>query len=286
MAADPNAPPVAPPAAYRTEIIAGAGGASWRETWQSRELLRVMVWRDFTLRYKQTFVGAGWAILQPLGLTAVFAIFLGRIVPNPVGGLPYALFVLPGMVLWQFFLKSVSLAGVSLSTNYDVVTKVFFPRLYLPLAMIVGGLIDLGFALVATGIVMVAYQDGPGAEIVYAPLFVILAIVAAFGFGVWFAAFDARFRDLRLALPFLMQLWFFVTPVVYSAEVTIPHQYRWAYHLNPMAGAVEGFRWTMLADVPAPDPGGLVLSALVAVVVMLTGVRYFRRAEGAIVDIL
>jgi lipopolysaccharide transport system permease protein len=109
--------------------------------------------------------------------------------------------------------------------------------------------------------------------------------VAAFGFGVWFAAFDARFRDLRLALPFVMQLWFFVTPVVY-AVTTIPHAQRWVYHLNPMAGAVEGFRWAMLADVPAPDPGGLVLSALVAVVVMLTGVRYFRRAEGAIVDIL
>lgn len=291
MPADPNVPvlaaPAQPPGAARhTEIIAGEGGASWRETWQSRELLRVMVWRDFTLRYKQTFVGAGWAILQPLGLTAVFAIFLGRIVSNPADGVPYALFVLPAMVLWQFFLKSVSLAGVSLSTNYDVVTKVFFPRLYLPLAMIVGGLIDLGFALIATCVVMIFYQDGPGAEIVYAPLFVVVAIVAAFGFGVWFAAFDARFRDLRLALPFLMQLWFFVTPVVYSTAVTIPERYRWAYYLNPMAGAVEGFRWAMLADVPAPDRGGLVLSALVAVVVMLTGVRYFRRAEGAIVDIL
>ena len=285
MAADVNASDVAAPATRRTEIVAGAGGASWRETWQSRELLRVMVWRDFTLRYKQTFVGAGWAILQPLGLTAVFAIFLGRIISNPVEGLPYALFVLPAMVLWQFFLKSVSLAGVSLSTNYDTVTKVFFPRLYLPLAMIVGALVDLGFALLATTIVMVIYQDGPGAEIVYAPLFVLLAVVAAFGFGVWFAAFDARFRDLRLALPFVMQLWFFVTPVVY-AVTTIPHAQRWVYHLNPMAGAVEGFRWAMLADVPAPDPGGLVLSALVAVVVMLTGVRYFRRAEGAIVDIL
>lgn len=285
MAADLNVPSAAAPVARRTEIVAGAGGASWRETWQSRELLRVMVWRDFTLRYKQTLVGAGWAILQPLGLTVVFAVFLGRVIANPVPGLPYALFVLPAMVLWQFFLKSVSLAGVSLSTNYDTVTKVFFPRLYLPMAMIVGALVDLGFALLATAIVMVSYQDGPGAEIVYAPLFVLLAVVAAFGFGVWFAAFDARFRDLRLALPFVMQLWFFVTPVVYSVE-TIPHRYRWAYHLNPMAGAVEGFRWSMLAEVPAPHAGGLLLSALVAVVVMFTGVRYFRRAEGAIVDIL
>ncbi len=161
----------------------------------------------------------------------------------------------------------------------------FFPRIYLPLAMIVGGLVDLGFALGATAIVMLFYQRGPGAAIVLAPLFVLLAVVAALGFGVWFAAFDARFRDLRLALPFVLQLWFFITPVVYSSA-TIPFRFRWAYHLNPMAGAVEGFRWAMLADVPRPATGGLALSALSGVVVMVSGVYYFRRAEGAIVDIL
>jgi len=269
----------------RTVIGAGAGGASWAETWRSRELLRVMVWRDFTLRYKQTFVGAGWAVLQPLGLTAVFAIFLGRLVPLPVTGLHYAAFMLPAMVLWQFFSKSLQVGGVSLSTNYDTVTKVFFPRIYLPLAMIAGGLIDFGFALIATAFVLIFYQSGPGPALVLAPVFVLMAVVAAIGFTVWFAAFDARFRDLRLALPFVIQLWFFVTPVVYSVT-TIPYKYRWAYHLNPMAGAVEGFRWTVLADVPQPAIGGLVLSGVVGLVVMLTGVHYFRRAEGAIVDIL
>ena len=273
------------PAARRTVIEANGGGASWGETWRSRELLRVMVWRDFTLRYKQTVVGAGWAVLQPLGLTAVFALFLGRLVPLPVQGLPYAVFMLPAMVLWQFFSKSLSLAGVSLSTNYETVTKVFFPRIYLPLAMIVGGLVDLAFALGATAIVMLVYTTGPGAAIVFAPLFLLVAVVAAFGFGVWFAAFDARFRDLRLALPFVLQLWFFITPVVYSSA-TIPFRFRWAYHLNPMAGAVEGFRWALLADVPRPATGGLALSALSGVVVMVSGVYYFRRAEGAIVDIL
>ena len=132
---------------------------------------------------------------------------------------------------------------------------------------------------------MVIYQDGPGLEIVYAPLFVLLAVVAAFGFGCGSRRSTLAFAIFASSLPFVMQLWFFVTPVVY-AVTTIPHAQRWVYHLNPMAGAVEGFRWAMLADVPAPDPGGLALSALVAVVVMLTGVRYFRRAEGAIVDIL
>ena len=266
-------------------IVAGVGGASWGETWRSRELLRVMVWRDFTLRYKQTFVGAGWAVLQPLGLSFVFAVFLGRLVPLPVQGLHYAVFLLPAMVLWQFFTKSLQVGGVSLSTNYDTVTKVFFPRIYLPLAMIAGALVDFGFALVATALVMAFYRSGPGAAVVFAPLFVAMAIVAAIGFTVWFAAFDARFRDLRLALPFVMQLWFFVTPVVYSVS-TIPYRWRWAYHLNPMAGAVEGFRWSVLADVPQPAVGGLVISGAVALVVMITGVHYFRRAEGAIVDIL
>ena len=213
-----------------------------------------MVWRDFTLRYKQTFVGAGWAVLQPLGLTAVFAIFFRRVITLPVQGLPYAVFMLPAMVLWQFFSKSFSLAGVSLSTNYDTVTKVFFPRIYLPLAMIIGGLVDLAFALGATALVMLVYQRGPSGAIVLAPLFVLMAVLAAFGFGVWFAAFDARFRDLRLALPFVLQLWFFITPIVYSS-VFIPYRFRWAYHLNPMAGAVEGFRWALLADVASPCDG-------------------------------
>ncbi|HMK12051.1 MAG TPA: ABC transporter permease [Acidimicrobiales bacterium] len=280
MPAELSAPPGRP-----TVIEAGVGGASWGETWRSRELLRVMVWRDFTLRYKQTFVGAGWAVLQPLGLTAVFAIFFRRVVTLPVQGLPYAVFMLPAMVLWQFFSKAMSTAGVSLSTNYETVTKVFFPRIYLPFAMIIGGLIDLGFALVATAVVMLFYGDGPGPELLLAPLFVLLAIVCALGFSVWFAAFDARFRDLRLALPFILQLWFFVTPVVYSSA-TFPYRFRWLYHLNPMAGAVEGFRWSLLAEVPTPAPGGLVLSAVVAVVVTVTGVHYFRRAEGTIVDIL
>jgi lipopolysaccharide transport system permease protein len=287
MAADVNDPlvPAAPQVSRRTVIVANAGGASWSETWRSRELLRVMVWRDFTLRYKQTFVGAGWAVLQPLGLTAVFAIFFRRVITLPVQGLPYAVFMLPAMVLWQFFSKSFSLAGVSLSTNYDTVTKVFFPRIYLPLAMIIGGLVDLAFALGATALVMLVYERGPSGAIILAPVFVLIAILAAFGFGVWFAAFDARFRDLRLALPFVLQLWFFITPVVYSS-VFIPYRYRWAYHLNPMAGAVEGFRWALLADAPRPATGGLLLSALVAVIVTVSGIYYFRRAEGAIVDIL
>ena len=217
------------PAARRTVIEANGGGATWSETWRSRELLRVMVWRDFTLRYKQTFVGAGWAVLQPLGLTAVFAIFFRRVITLPVQGLPYAVFMLPAMVLWQFFSKSFSLAGVSLSTNYDTVTKVFFPRIYLPLAMILGGLVDLAFALAAAAVVMLLYQRGPGTAVIFAPLFVLIAVLAALGFGVWFAAFDARFRDLRLALPFVLQLWFFITPIVYSSAF-IPYRFRWAYH--------------------------------------------------------
>jgi lipopolysaccharide transport system permease protein len=253
--------------------------------WQSRELLRVMVWRDFTLRYKQTVVGASWAVLQPLGLTAVFAIFLGRLVPNPIPGLPYAVFVLPAMVLWQFFSKAVSMSGTSLSVNYDTITKVFFPRLYLPVSTTLGVLVDLAFGLLASIVVMIIYGEGPDAAVVFAPLFILLAIVSALGVGIWFAAFDARFRDLRLALPFVMQLWFFATPVVYSAS-TIPERYSWVYDLNPMAGAVEGFRWSMLADVPRPSLISLVSPALVAVVVMVTGIRHFRRGEGAIVDIL
>jgi lipopolysaccharide transport system permease protein len=278
MALDPHSPRL-------TRIVAGSGGASLAETWQSRELLAAMVRRDFTLRYKQTFVGAGWAVLQPLGLTLVLALFFGRFVPNPVAGLPYAVFMLPAMVVWQFFSKALSMAGVSLSQNYDVVTKVFFPRLFLPFASIIGAFVDLLCALAAAAAVMLVYQRGPSWAVVLAPLFIAVAIAAAVGFSVYFSAFDARFRDFRHALPFVLQLWFFATPVVYSST-NIPERYRPLYYLNPMAGAVEGFRWSLLADVPAPPLSGLVTSAVVAFLVMLFGVRYFRKAEGGIVDIL
>ncbi len=269
----------------RTTIVAGVGGASWTETWQKRELLGAMVRRDFALRYKQTFIGAGWAVLQPLGLTLVLAVFFGRFVPNPVEGLPYAVFMLPAMVVWQFFSKALSMAGVSLSQNYEVVTKVFFPRLFLPFASIIAALVDLVCALAAAIVVMAAYRRGPGWAVVVAPVFIVVAIMAEVGVGAFFAAFDTRYRDFRHALPFVLQLWFFATPVVYSSA-TIPERYRWIYFLNPMAGAVEGFRWALLADVPTPSPRGLVLSGLVALVLMVLGLRYFRRAEGAIVDIL
>jgi lipopolysaccharide transport system permease protein len=278
MALDPHPP-------RRTTIVAGTGGATLAETWESRGLLSAMVRRDFTLRYKQTFVGAGWAVLQPLGLTLVLALFFGRFVPNPVAGLPYAVFMLPAMVIWQFFSKGLSMAGVSLSQNYDVVTKVFFPRLFLPFSALIAAFIDLLCALAAAAAVMLLYRRGPGWPVVLAPLFIGVAVAAAIGFSVFFSAFDARFRDFRHALPFVLQLWFFATPVVYSST-TIPQRYRGLYFLNPMAGAVEGFRWSLLADVPTPPIGGLLISAAVAVVVMLLGVRYFRRAEGSIVDIL
>jgi lipopolysaccharide transport system permease protein len=273
------------PPGYRTIIVAGAGGATWGETWRARELLVAMVRRDFTLRYKQTFVGAAWAVLQPLGLTLVLAVFFGRFVPNPVAGLPYAVFVLPAMVVWQFFAKGLSVGGVSLSQNYDVVTKVFFPRIFLPVASIIASMADFLCALLAAAVVMAFYGEGPGWAVVLAPCFVGIAIAACVGFAAFFAAFDARFRDFRLALPFVLQLWFFATPVVYSSTI-ISEQYRWIYFLNPMAGAVEGFRWSVLADVPTPEPRDLVLSALVAVAVMMVGLRHFRRVEGAIVDIL
>ncbi len=274
-----------PQSVRRTTIVAGVGGATWPETWRSRELLAAMVRRDFTLRYKQTLIGAGWAVLQPLGLTLVLAFFFGRFVPNPVAGLPYAVFMLPAMVVWQFFSKALSMAGVSLSQNYDVVTKVFFPRLYLPFASIIAAFVDLVCALGAAILVMAAYRRGPSWAVVLAPVFIIVAIMAAVGVSAFFAAFDARYRDFRHALPFVLQLWFFATPVVYSTS-NIPQDYRWLYYLNPMAGAVEGFRWSLLADVPTPPPGGLILSGVVALVLMVGGLRYFRRSEGAIVDIL
>ena len=243
-----------------TTIVAGSGGASSRRP-GSRESSSprwfAVTSRCATSRRSSARDGP---CCSRSGSRSCSRSFFGRFVPNPVAGLPYAVFMLPAMVVWQFFSKALSMAGVSLSQNYDVVTKVFFPRIFLPLARSSPAFVDLLFALAAAAVVMLFYQRGPSWAVVLAPLFVLVAIAAAIGFSVFFAAFDARFRDLRLALPFVLQLWFFVTPVVYSST-TIPERYRWVVPPQPDGGRGRGLPMVPARGRPAPPAGGLVLSA-------------------------
>lgn len=244
-----------------------------------------MVWRDLRLRYKQTLVGAGWAVLQPLALMLVYNFFLGRITSEPVKGVPYPVFLYAGLVIWQFFSKGVSQAATSLWTNQDIITRVYFPRLFLPFSVIVGGLVDLGCAVLPLFGLMAYYRIGLSWLVLLAPLFVALTTLCALAVGLWLAALDARYRDVRQFLPFLLQLWLFMSPVVYPTSI-VPPSLQFLYSLNPLVGAVDGFRWVMLPGLAPPNPLSIALSTAVTIVLLWGGLRYFRRTEGTLADVI
>lgn len=254
-----------------------------RELWRFRELLWILVWRDIKVRYKQTAIGAAWAILQPLAAMAVFTLFFGRLAHMPSDGLPYPLFVYSGLLLWQFFARALGEASTSLVANERIVTKVYFPRLLLPASVVLAGLLDFAVAAGLLVVFMVYYGYLPSLTILTVPLFVGLAFLLALGVSLWLSALDAEFRDVRYTLPFLTQIWLFATPVVYPASL-VPESWRVLYGLNPMVGVIEGFRWAVLGTARAPDPVLLGASALVVAVVLVSGLAFFRRMERTLAD--
>ena len=252
--------------------------------WRHRELLLFMALRDVKLRYRQTLLGAGWAILQPLSTALVFTVFFGRLGGLPSDGAPYAVFALAGLVPWQLFSQALLQASESLVESRAILSKVYFPRIIIPFSKVGAALLDFAISLALLGVGMAWYGVGLTSRAEALPLLALLALVTALGAGLWLATLNVRYRDIRYTVPFLTQLWLFATPVAYPASV-VPERFRSWLGLNPMAGVVEGFRWAFLGT-PPPAPGLLGVSVAVAVLLLLSGLLYFRRMERDFADVI
>ncbi len=254
------------------------------ELWQARELLYFLIWRDVKVRYKQTVLGAAWAILQPFLTMLIFSLFFGRLAKMPSDGMPYPIFSFAALVPWTFFAQGLSQGANSLVAYPDLIKKVYFPRMAIPIAKVVSGTVDFALAFITLLGMMLYYGVTPTANVVWLPLFLALALVTALGVTFWFAAMNVEFRDVRYITPFLIQLWLFATPIVYPSSL-VPERWRSLYGINPMAGVVEGFRWALLGTETAPGPM-IVVSCLAALAILVSGAFYFRRMEKNFADVL
>ncbi|MFZ0411535.1 MAG: ABC transporter permease [Candidatus Acidiferrales bacterium] len=253
------------------------------ELWQARELIYFFVWRDIKIRYKQTAVGAAWAVLQPLLAMTVFTLFFGKLAHIPSEGLPYQVFVLAGLLPWMYFAASLANATNTIVENQRVITKVYFPRLVLPLSAVLSGLVDFGISFVIFAIMMVYYHLRPTMQILWLPAFLLLAMLTALGVGLWLSALNAIYRDVRYVLPFLIQLWLFASPVIYPPSL-MSAKWRWLFGLNPMAGVIEGFRWS-LAGQGDPPIHLILVSTGIVLALLLSGLAYFQKMETTIADV-
>jgi lipopolysaccharide transport system permease protein len=254
------------------------------ELWDFRELVYFFVWRDIKIRYKQTAIGAAWAILQPLLAMLVFTLFFGRLAHIPSEGLPYQVFVYAGLLPWMYFAAALQNATNTIVENQRVITKVYFPRLVLPLSAVLSGLVDFGISFLIFAVMMLYYKIHLTMHILWLPVFLLLAVLTAFGVGLWLSALNAIYRDVRYVVPFLVQLWLFSSPVIYPPSL-ISAKWRWLFGLNPMTGVIEGFRWSLAGHVD--PPGRLILvSSGIVIVIALSGLVYFQKMETVISDVV
>jgi lipopolysaccharide transport system permease protein len=256
-----------------------------REIWRSRELLYFLVWRDLKVRYKQTAFGALWALIQPLALMLVFTLVLGNVEGIAPGDVPYALFTLTALVPWTLFAQSLIGSSDSLVAAANVLQKVYFPRVLLPVAAVGSYVVDYLIGMVLLAVLMVVMGTPPTLAALWVVPLTALAIVASLAFGIWLSAVNVRYRDVRYAVPFLVQVWLFASPIAYSATL-VPDELRLAYQLNPMAGVIEGFRWALLDPSAQAPVGAVLLSILVTAIVLVSGLLYFRRVERTFADII
>ena len=269
---------------FRIQPTKGWRWLDLRELWNYRELLYFLIWRDIKIRYKQTAIGVGWAILQPAAMMAVFALFFGRLAKMPSDGVPYPLFAYTGLLAWHVFSRTLSESTNSLITDQRLITRVYFPRILIPIAATLGATLDFAIGSGLLLILMLAWGVVPGVMVLWLPCFVLLLVVTALGVGFWLSALNVEYRDVTYMVPFLNQLWLFVTPVVYPSSL-VPAAWRPLYGLNPMAGVVEGFRWSLLGAGQPPGPL-LIVSATMACGLLVSGVIWFRRRERTFVDAL
>lgn len=253
------------------------------EIWEARELVYFLVWRDLKVRYKQTILGAGWGILQPLLMMAVFTVFFANLTDIPSDGVPYPIFAYTALIPWTFFAYALNHSSNSLVENSTLLRRVYFPRLVLPLASVIAGLVDFGVAFLLLIAMLVYYGITPTIAIFALPVFVLLAVVTALAVGILFSALNIEYRDIRYTLPFMVQIWLLATPVAYPSSL-VGEPWRSLYGLNPMAGVVEGFRWALLGT--DPPSGLLAVSAGATVFLLAAGLIYFRRMERTFADLV
>ena len=255
-----------------------------RELWEYRELLYFLTWRDIKVRYKQTVLGAAWAVIQPLFMMLVFSLFFGKLAGMPSDGIPYPVFTFCGLLPWQFFAYSLTHAGNSLVGSQNLITKVYFPRLVVPISAVLGGVVDFAVAFVLLLGMLFFYGIVPGWQILALPGLMLLAVLAALAVGLWLAALNVQYRDVRYTINFLVQFWLFATPVAYPSSI-VPEKWRVVYGLNPMVGVVDGFRWALLGKPESPVVS-LLTSATVVSLLLIGGLYYFRRLEQQFADIV
>lgn len=272
-------------AVLRIEPSRGWVSLGLGELWRYRELLYFLIWRDIKVRYKQTVLGAAWAIIQPFFTMVVFSLFFGRLAKVPSDGIPYPIFAYAALVPWTFFADGLNQSSNSLVGSANLIKKVYFPRLAIPIATVLSGVVDFVLAFAVLLGMMLFYGITPTVNVVWLPLLLLLALATALGVGLWLSALNVQYRDVRYVVPFLTQVWLFSTPVAYSSTL-IEEPWRTLYGLNPMAGVVEGFRWALLGG-SATAPGPMILaSSLAALGLLASGAYYFRRMEKTFADVV
>jgi lipopolysaccharide transport system permease protein len=272
-------------AAERVSRIEASKG--WRfldleEIWRYRELLYFLAWRDIQIRYKQTAIGVLWVVVQPLASILVFSLFFGQLAKIPSNGAPYPLFVFAALLPWQVFSRAMMEASNSLVTDQRLVSRVYFPRILVPLASVTAALFDFAITFLLFLALMLVYGVHPGMNVLFLPIFLFLMAATALGVSFWLAPLNIEYRDVTYVLPFLTQIWMFLTPVVYPSTL-VPAKWRFLYGLNPLAGVVEGFRWALLGTGPGPSPM-LFASSAIAIILVVTGIVWFRRRERTFTD--
>lgn len=257
----------------------------WRDLWRYRELFYFLAWRDILVRYKQTVIGIAWSVLRPLLTMIVFTLVFGKLAKLPSEGVPYPIMVYAAMLPWQFFSNSLSEASNSLIDNANMLTKIYFPRLVVPASSVIVSLVDFLISFCILALLMAWYGFAPGLRILTLPLFLLLAFAASFGFSLWLAALNVKYRDFRYVIPFIVQFGLYVSPVGFTSSI-VPDKWRLLYSLNPMVGVIDGFRWAILGGGTQIYWPGFLLSTALTAVIFVLGFRYFRKTERVLSDII
>ncbi len=257
----------------------------WRDLWQYRELFAFLAWRDILVRYKQTVIGIAWSVIRPLLTMIVFTVIFGKLAKLPSAGVPYPILVYSAMLPWQFFSNALSESSNSLIGNANLLSKVYFPRLILPASSVIVGLIDFAISFVILVLLMIWYRFMPDVRMIMLPLFLCLAMFASFGFGLWLAALNVKYRDFRYVVPFIVQLGLYISPVGFSSSI-VPDRWRFIYSLNPMVGVIDGFRWALLGGKTQLYWPGFMLSIVLTLIIFISAVWYFRKTERYFADVI
>ena len=272
------------PEVRRIEPSKGWVSLGLSQLWRYRELIYFLIWRDIKVRYKQTILGGAWAIIQPLFTMVIFSVFFGRLAKVPSESVPYPIFSLAALVPWTFFANGVSLSSTSLVSDQNLVKKVYFPRLAIPIAKVLAGVFDFALAFLMLPIMMLYYHIRPTLHVIWLPFFLLLALSTSLGVSMWFSAMHVQFRDVQYVIPFLVQAWLFATPIAYPSTL-LAQPWRTIYGLNPMVGVVEGFRWALLGTNIAPGPM-IIVSSIASLALLIGGACYFRRLERTFADVI